>query len=149
MPRSVTAPCLIAALLLLALTACRPETRTLPPGVTYTQALQGRALYQEYCAACHGRQGEGQDWRTPVPQGMLPPPAHNAEGHTWHHPDEQLLEIIAEGGKAQGSTMPAFKDRLTLAERKAILAYIKTMWGPAEQQRQAELSRLGISDHTE
>jgi mono/diheme cytochrome c family protein len=124
---------------------CR--TPPLPPDVTHVQVAQGKLLYAANCASCHGPQGEGQDWRTPVAPGLLPAPAHNREGHTWHHPTQQLLEIIADGGKTPGSTMPAFKDRLTETQQRAILAYIKALWGPAEQARQAELTRQNMSDH--
>lgn len=137
----------ISALLLLGigLSACR--TAPLPAGVTHTQVAQGKVLYAANCASCHGPKGEGQDWRTPLPAGMLPAPPHNSEGHTWHHPDQQLLDIIANGSQIQGSTMPAFRDRLSEAQRQAILAYIKTLWKPAERERQAELTRQNTSDH--
>lgn len=144
-PRAILPLVLLALLLSAAISACRVPP--LPEGVTFTQVMEGKDLYQANCAACHGSAGEGQDWRTPVPAGLLPAPPHNNEGHTWHHPDQQLLEIVREGGKTQGSTMPAFKDRLTDAQIKAILAYIKTLWGPEERARQVELTRLNISDH--
>lgn len=89
----------------------------------------GQALYIQHCAACHGANLEGQpDWQFPNADGVLPAPPHNREGHTSHHPDAQLLQIIAEGGTTLNSAMPAFGDTLSEEEMKAILAYIKSFW---------------------
>ena len=143
--RSIVIGLPLALFLVAVLGACRVPP--LPEGVTRTEVAQGKYLYSANCASCHGRNGEGQDWRTPVPEGILPAPPHNSEGHTWHHPEQQLLQIIREGGQTEGSLMPAYKDRLTDEQIEAILAYIKTMWGPEEQARQAELTRLNMSDH--
>ena len=89
----------------------------------------GEALYMQYCAACHGVNLEGQpDWQGPNADGVFPAPPHTRDGHTWHHPDSQLLQIIAEGGTTLNSAMPAFGDRLNQDEMEAILAYIKSFW---------------------
>ncbi len=61
---------------------------------------QGATLYQQYCATCHGANLEGApDWKKPLADGSLPPPPHDDSGHTWHHPDFLLLQIMAQGGK--------------------------------------------------
>ena len=58
----------------------------------------GARIYAQQCAACHGAKGEGQpDWRDRGPDGLLPAPPHDASGHTWHHPDEQLFAITQQG----------------------------------------------------
>ncbi|MFO7310413.1 MAG: c-type cytochrome, partial [Pseudomonadota bacterium] len=58
---------------------------------------QGRQIYADQCASCHGAQLEGQpDWKTPLPSGRLPAPPHDADGHTWHHPDDILFRIVKE-----------------------------------------------------
>jgi hypothetical protein len=47
-----------------------------------TQA-SGRALYLARCAAYHGVNLEGQkEWKTPLPNGRMPAPPHDASGHT-------------------------------------------------------------------
>src|SRR5690606_20403731 len=67
---------------------------------------RGAQLYAIHCAACHGAALEGQsDWRQPLPSGSLPAPPHDATGHTWHHPDEQLFDIVKRG-LVPGETAP-------------------------------------------
>lgn len=107
----------------------------------------GRKVYQANCASCHGARGEGQSgWKTPRSDGTYLPPPHDSSGHTWHHSDRQLLDIIRRGGQAAYGTngftsgMPAWGDRLTEGELTAVLAYIKTFWGPKERDAQANIS---------
>ncbi|MFG1491011.1 cytochrome c, partial [Oceanospirillum sp. HFRX-1_2] len=55
----------------------------------YTQEMvnQGKPLYQENCAQCHGGFGQGNpDWRKPTEDGHYLPPPLNGTGHAWHHP---------------------------------------------------------------
>ncbi|WP_145106062.1 c-type cytochrome [Cereibacter sediminicola] len=106
----------------------------------------GRQVYVDECAACHGANLEGQpDWRERLPSGRLPAPPHDASGHTWHHPDEQLLAIIREGtaaivGNGYESDMPGFGDSLTEAEIRAVLDYIKSTWPEREANYQRQIS---------
>ena len=119
-----------------------PANRAERPSET-TQLALGRERYLEHCASCHGERGEGQpDWKVAGPDGALPAPPHDASGHTWHHADAQLLEIIAKGGTVYmpESKMPGFADRLDADEMQAVLAYLKSMWGPRELEFQAEVS---------
>ncbi|WP_367178611.1 cytochrome c [Devosia sp.] len=62
------------------------------------QEETGRAIYLERCASCHGVELEGQpDWMRRLPSGRLPAPPHDASGHTWHHSDRQLFDIVKNG----------------------------------------------------
>ena len=107
---------------------------------------RGEIVYRGNCASCHGVELEGQpDWRTRDASGLLPAPPHDAEGHTWHHADDLLFEIVKYGpGAVIGdetyrSAMPAYEGVLPDADIVAVLAYIKHSW-PAEQRRwQAEV----------
>lgn len=108
---------------------------------------QGRQLYADHCASCHGATLEGQpDWQAPLPSGRLPAPPHDASGHTWHHGDELLFRIVRDGtaavvGGGYESDMPAYGDVLRDAEIRAVLAYIKSTWPEPERAHQAEMSR--------
>ncbi len=108
---------------------------------------QGRQIYSDQCAACHGTDLEGQpDWRSPLPSGRLPAPPHDASGHTWHHPDDVLFRIVKEGtaaivGGGYESDMPGFADVLSDPEIRAVLAYIKSTWPERERNYQESMSQ--------
>ncbi len=110
-------------------------------------AALGRTVYQTNCATCHGTKGEGQPgWKSRKADGTYLPPPHDSTGHTWHHSDRQLLDVIRRGGDAAygspgfTSGMPAWSGRLSDQEITAVLVYIKTLWGPAERDSQARMS---------
>lgn len=114
-----------------------------PPAVL----AQGKALYGEYCAACHGADLKGQpEWQTPLPSGRLPAPPHDASGHTWHHPDQVLVDIVRQGpaafvGDGYESDMPGFDGILDDDRIRAILAYLKSAWPERERTFQEERTR--------
>lgn len=59
------------------------------------QAQEGKQIYLERCASCHGADLEGQpNWRERLPNGRLPAPPHDSTAHTWHHSDHQLFRIV-------------------------------------------------------
>lgn len=95
---------------------------------------RGRDIYGDNCASCHGADLQGEpDWRRPDADGYLPAPPHDSTGHTWHHPDAQLIEITRLGteaivGGTYRSRMIGFGDILSDDEIIAVLAYIKSTW---------------------
>lgn len=97
---------------------------------------EGAAIYAEHCAACHGRTLEGQnDWQVHMANGRLPAPPHHPSGHTWHHPDAQLIDITTRGtaaivGGGYESDMIGFGDILTEEEIVGVLSFIKSTWPP-------------------
>ena len=102
----------------------------------------GQKVYAAHCIACHGARLEGQpNWRDRDASGRLPAPPHDASGHTWHHPDEQLFAITKYGvAKVAGlkdyqSNMPVYEGVLSDAEIVAVLSWIKAQW-PAEVRAQ-------------
>lgn len=107
---------------------------TVLPVSAQDDLLAAERLYQENCASCHGANLEGQpDWRSRLPNGRLPAPPHDASGHTWHHTDRVLLDIVKRGtaaivGNGYESDMPGFKEVLTDEEITAIIDYIKSTW---------------------
>ena len=95
---------------------------------------RGEALYQESCSKCHGGATGGslKDF----------PPPHNSNGHTWHHPDQQLIEMVLNGitFSVEDQKMPAFREKLTEDDIRAVLAYIKTWWTEEQRQWQATVT---------
>ncbi len=107
---------------------------------------RGKAVYAQHCAACHGGNLEGQpNWRRRLPNGRLPAPPHDASGHTWHHSDKQLFDMIRNGtaGLMPGyeTDMPAYKDALRDTEIWAVLSFIESTWSADIRARQQAISR--------
>lgn len=117
------------------------------PGLVLSaQERRGDALYAANCLSCHGGPAGGSmaDY----------PPRHNANGHTWHHPDCGLVRVIRDGGDemtqamrdmmapaSDAPRMPAFKDRLSPADIEAVLSYIRLMWTPQQRAVQTQVTR--------
>lgn len=133
----------LGALLTLAMAACSEHSRP------DAQALQeGQRVYQAECAACHGAKLEGQpDWTIRRSNGRLPAPPHDATGHTWHHPREQLFAIVKLGmvppnaPDDYASDMPAYAGRLTDREIENVLAWIESQWPPEVMKRREHMLR--------
>ena len=115
------------------------------PTLVPERVTLGQAVYAQSCASCHGPNLEGKpEWKTPLADGSLPPPPHDSTGHTWHHPDELLLNIIANGGDAKYNfQMPGFKDQLSEEEIAAVLDFIKNNWEREEREYQWWMSTVG------
>lgn len=111
------------------------------------QVLSGKIMYSQNCASCHGDNLQGQnDWQSPLASGRLPAPPHDADGHTWHHPDRMLFTIIKFGpaaiiGDDYETDMPAFNGILTDDEIRAVLAYIKSTWPKRNQEYQQQMTQ--------
>lgn len=107
-------------------------------GVEYseTEIAEGKALYKQFCASCHGINGEGQFPDRPLlpdVTGRFGAPPHNGNGHTSHHPDSWLIEYVRDGGVSLQNPevyypMPAFGDQLSDGQIAQVIAYIKTIW---------------------
>ena len=123
----------------------RPSSPDIDPDDA-AQVAMGRQIYADRCAMCHGANLEGQpNWKDRNANGRLPAPPHDVSGHTWHHPDQQLMLITKKGlaGVVPGyeSDMPAFENVLTDAEIAAVLSFIQSSWPPDIRERQRGLTR--------
>lgn len=112
-----------------------------------SQPISGAAVYQEYCASCHGAKGEGApNWKRPDENGELPAPPHDATGHSWRHSDAELFEMIAKGwrdpfNKTERLTMPPFSEQLSAQQIEDVIVYLKTLWTDDQRQFQVEENR--------
>ncbi len=83
-------------------------------------AAQGRVLFEEKCASCHGKNGAGTE------QG---PPFVNAIYNPGHHPDEAFMQAPRTGVRAHHwkfGDMPPVEDA-TNAELRAIVRYVREL----------------------
>lgn len=113
------------------------------PDADQGMVARGEQLYAASCVQCHGGPTGGQISDIP--------PRHNAEGHTWHHSDCLLAEIVLDGlpprpGATGDQVMPAYRDELTEADVEAILAFLKTWWTDEQRSSQAETTATDCTD---
>jgi mono/diheme cytochrome c family protein len=97
-----------------------------PVGVSPSAAdeADGRAIYADACAACHGDDGRGR-------AGMafdVPLPDFTDCRIATAEPESNWLPLIAHGGVELGlsTAMPAFADALTPEQQRAVLAYVRS-----------------------
>jgi mono/diheme cytochrome c family protein len=117
---------------------------TIPDRTPAGLVQRGELLYRANCQSCHGdaRTGDG---------GLPGAPVHGPDGHTWHHSDGNLTDIIQNGSGEMGEMMrgmmgvppetprmPAWRGTLTDDDIAAILAFIKTGWTPEQRRFQQE-----------
>src|SRR5437879_3575362 len=100
-----------------------------PSSLRAQDTTAGKKVYVKWCAGCHGETGAGDG---PAAAYMLPRPRNftgaiykirtTASGQL--PTDADMMRAIDEG--LPGSAMPAWKGRLSDADRRAVLAYLKT-----------------------
>lgn len=151
--RSFIVLVLLMALIIASCTAQLSTPFTNPQGTPYppvptsdaAEVKLGRQVYQATCVACHSANAEGApNWQTPdAATGNFPPPPHDDSGHTWHHSDRVLYEMIRDGMSDplrpnSPVRMPSFANRLSDAEIRAIIAYFQSLWSPEHREYQWE-----------
>ncbi len=100
-----------------------------PLSLAAQDTTRGKQVYVKWCVGCHGDTGAGDG---PAAPAMVPRPRNftgaiykirtTASGQL--PTDADLMRAIDEG--LPGSAMPAWKGRLSDAERRGVAAYIKT-----------------------
>ena len=143
---------LFVALMIAGCTSQPPTSFANPQGTSYppiptndsAQVQLGQQVYQAHCAICHGTTAEGgPHWMTPDAQGNFPAPPHDDSGHTWHHSNRVLYEMIRDGMRDplrpnSPLRMPAFGDQLSDAEIRAVITYFKSLWSSDHREYQWE-----------
>lgn len=102
---------------------------TVPRDFDFLQMKRGGQLFQQHCAACHGKNAEGtRNWQQRDAAGKLPPPPLNGTAHAWHHPTSVLIDVIQNGTQRIGGNMPPWKDKLSEAQIRDIIAWFQAKW---------------------
>ncbi len=99
-----------------------------PPALTTTSAsTETAALYQRWCAGCHGAKGNGDGPNaTSLP---IPPAKHTDARSESLRSDDALYDTIDGGGAImnRSARMPGFGASLSAAEIRALVRYIRTL----------------------
>ncbi|MDY7092925.1 MAG: cytochrome c [Acidobacteriota bacterium] len=99
----------------------------LPRGVDEAQMLRGRERYQIFCAPCHGDTGIGDGptarRAAQLAEGTWTPPSDLTAAATLARPEGELFDIITHGVR----TMPAYGAQIPVADRWAIVAYLRAL----------------------
>ena len=94
---------------------------------------RGRALYEYYCALCHGKRGDADGFN--ATNLKTPPTRHTDPILMGTLSDTQVQRIIKEGGQAVGRSaqMPPWGGVLKSQEISDLTAFIRTLAVPAKK----------------
>ena len=93
--------------------------------MTATDSAKGKDLYVTNCAACHKESGKGGKVTV---EGKTMEPDDITTAKMAAKTDEKLTEYVVKGFPDDG--MPAFKDKLTPDEIKAVVAHVRVLQKP-------------------
>jgi mono/diheme cytochrome c family protein len=91
-----------------------------PVPATLQNIKRGQDRFNIYCAACHGRVGDGVSMV--VKRGMFPP-ANFSQERLRNIEDGHFFEVMSNGLR----NMPAYKSQIPVADRWAIINYIRVL----------------------
>jgi mono/diheme cytochrome c family protein len=107
---------------------------------------RGKIVYESNCVSCHQVNLVGaENWKGLDEDGHTKAPPLNGKGHTWHHDDASLHNIIKYGlaklVKNYEGKMLGFEDNLKDKDIDSVLSYMKSFWPDDVYQQQINLSK--------
>jgi len=107
---------------------------------------KGKIVYESNCVSCHQVNLSGaENWRGLDEDGHRKAPPLNGTGHTWHHDDASLHNIIKYGlakiVKNYEGKMIGFGDKINDKQINSVLSYIKSHWEDKIYERQISISK--------
>ena len=91
-------------------------------GIT-TATLEGKKIYTQFCATCHGNKGKGDGIAAP---GLPKKPADHTSEFVQKQTDGAIFWIVTQGN----NPMPTYKTTLTATQRWQVVNYIRTLAKP-------------------
>jgi mono/diheme cytochrome c family protein len=110
----------------------QPPAPTPPPAAEPAgdPVARGGMIYQQYCASCHGPEGNGDG---PVSAGLDPKPAKHSDGNYMNTlSDAHIEKVIKEGGASVGKSplMAPWGATLSDAQVKDVMAFVRSLAKP-------------------
>ena len=107
---------------------------------------RGKIIYENNCVSCHQVNLIGaENWKGLDEDGHRKAPPLNGTGHTWHHDDTSLHNIIKYGLakiiKNYNGKMIGFGDKINDKQIDSVLSYIKSHWEDKIYERQISISK--------
>ena len=108
-------------------TAAGEWVSTIPVAVTAQLMRRGQERYDVFCTPCHGYAGNGDGIVAKraerLQEGTWTPPSSLHTDLVRSRPDGQLFNTISNGVR----TMPAYGSQIPVADRWAIVAYVRAL----------------------
>ena len=107
---------------------------------------RGKIIYENNCVSCHQVNLIGaENWKGLDEDGHRKAPPLNGTGHTWHHDDATLHNIIKYGlakiVKNYDGKMIGFGHKINNKQVDSVLSYIKSHWEDKIYERQISISK--------
>jgi mono/diheme cytochrome c family protein len=101
----------------------------LPQGAPSTQETAslglGKALFAATCASCHGESGAGNG---PAAGALAPAPTNF---HLKKPTQERAWDVLENG--VPGTAMPPWRSQLNADERRALVEFVRSLYGPPQE----------------
>lgn len=97
------------------------------PAARAADVEQGKKLYGQFCATCHGQSGKGDG---PGAAALNPKPRdHTDKEYMSKMSDEEMMKVIKNGGVSVGKSplMPPWGASLKDDQIQDVIAYIRTL----------------------
>jgi len=105
-----------------------------PGGIDADVMVRGRERYEIFCAACHGGTGSGDGMvarrAAKLAEGTWTLPSDLKAAAALARPEGELFDIISNGIRK----MPAYGSQIPVADRWAIVAYVRALQRSAHAQ---------------
>ncbi len=120
--------CLISLFIFPAASLATSSELTSPALTSSASKVDAKAIYDHWCAQCHGYEGRA-DGINSTPDMAINPRDHTDRNFMVTRSDDQFEDVIRGGGTraAKSPLMPPWEHTLTDAEIKSLVAYLRVL----------------------
>lgn len=115
------------------------------PGDAFSEEKDGRALFEHYCAVCHGKAGKGNGVNA---EYLDPSPADLTDAEIVDRSDEEIYKVIELGGAGVdlAPTMPTWGHTLSNDQIKLLVSYVRALQKAPPHPRGVRLSDIKVGE---